>query len=58
MPGLELRQTTGSFLIVTSPEEVHRSFGRRYRRGRTGIFRRKREIREIEQQIEEKKAAI
>lgn len=56
--GLELRQTTGSFLIVTVSGEVIDPSGAVIVGGERGIFRRKREIREIEQQIEEKKAAI
>ncbi|NJD57545.1 MAG: chromosome segregation protein SMC [Nitrospirae bacterium] len=56
--GLELRQTTGSFLIVTVSGEVIDPSGAVIIGGERGIFRRKREIREIEQQIEEKRAVI
>lgn len=55
---LELRQTTDQFLLVTVSGEVIEPSGAVIVGGERGIFRRKREIRELEQQIEEKKIAI
>jgi len=55
---LELRQVTDRFLIVTIAGEVVDHSAAVIVGGERGIFRRKREIREIEQQIEEKRAAI
>jgi len=55
---LELRQSTDQFLLVTVAGEVIEPSGAVIVGGERGIFRRKREIRELEQQIEEKKAAI
>ncbi len=55
---LELRQVSDRFLIVTVAGEVVDHSGAVIVGGERGIFRRKREIREIEQQIEEKRAAI
>ncbi len=55
---LELRQVSDRFLIVTVAGEVVDLSGAVIVGGERGIFRRKREIREIEQQIEEKRAAI
>ncbi|MBI5633984.1 MAG: chromosome segregation protein SMC [Nitrospirae bacterium] len=55
---LELRQGTDQFLLVTMSGEVIEPSGAVIVGGERGIFRRKREIRELEQQIEEKKTAI
>jgi chromosome segregation protein len=55
---LELRKVFDRFLIVTVAGEVVDLSGAVIVGGERGIFRRKREIREIEQQIEEKRAAI
>jgi len=55
---LELRQLYDRFLIVTGAGEVVDLSGAVIVGGERGIFRRKREIREIEQQVEEKRAAI
>jgi len=55
---LELRQVSDRFLIVTLSGEVVDPSGAVIVGGERGIFRRKREIREIEQQIEEKRIAI
>jgi chromosome segregation protein len=54
----ELRQTAGSLLIVTVSGEVIDPSGAVIVGGERGIFRRKREIRELERQIEEKKIAV
>ncbi|MBI5847057.1 MAG: chromosome segregation protein SMC [Nitrospirae bacterium] len=55
---LELRQSTDQFLLVTISGEVIEPSGAVIVGGERGIFRRKREIRELEQLIEEKRAAI
>ncbi len=55
---LELRQSTDQFLLVTVSGEVIEPSGAVIVGGERGIFRRKREIRELEQQIEEKKSVI
>jgi chromosome segregation protein len=53
-----LRETNNHFLIVTVSGEVIDVTGAVIIGGERGIFRRKREIREIAQQIEEKRIAI
>ena len=55
---LELRQSTDQFLLVTLSGEVIEPSGAVIVGGERGIFRRKREIRELEQQIEEKRTAL
>ena len=55
---LELRQSTDQFLLVTVSGEVIEPSGAVIVGGERGIFRRKREIRELEQQLEEKKIFI
>ncbi len=55
---LELRQRTDQFLLVTVSGEVIEPSGAVIVGGERGIFRRKREIRELDQQLAEKKAAI
>ncbi len=55
---LELRKSTDQFLLVTISGEVIEPSGAVIVGGERGIFRRKREIRELDQQIEEKKSVI
>ncbi len=55
---LELRQSSDRFLLVTVAGEVVDLSGAVIVGGERGIFRRKREMRELEQQIAEKRAAI
>jgi len=55
---LELRQSTDQFLLVTISGEVIEPSGAVIVGGERGIFRRKREIRELDQQLEEKKIVI
>ena len=55
---LELRQSSENFMFVAVSGEVIDPSGAVIVGGERGIFRRKREIREIEQQIEEKKTSI